>query len=66
MLPALFVFVVVSGAIFGSFAAWDRISARMARRRLDLRLRDGARLKRLVRRRSSNSNRRGCFQPSSI
>ncbi len=40
MLPALFVFVVVSGAIFGSFAAWDRISARMARRRLDLRLRD--------------------------
>jgi tight adherence protein B len=40
MLPALFVFLVVSGAIFGSFAAWDRISARMARRRLDLRLRD--------------------------
>jgi tight adherence protein B len=40
MLPALFVFVVVSGAIFGGFAAWDRISARIARRRLDLRLRD--------------------------
>ena len=40
MVASLFVFLVVSGTIFGSFAGWGWLSARIARRRLDLRLRD--------------------------
>jgi tight adherence protein B len=42
MLPATIVFFLASGAVIGAFAGWDRLSAAIARRRLDQRLRDVA------------------------
>lgn len=40
MLAAIIVFFVASGTVVGAFAGWDRLSSAMARRRLEVRLRD--------------------------
>ena len=42
MLPATIVFFIASGAVLGMFAGWGKLSSALARRRLELRLRDVA------------------------
>jgi tight adherence protein B len=42
MLAAIVVFFIASGAVVGAFTGWGRLSAALARRRLELRLRDVA------------------------